>query len=98
MTREKSAGDIARENAPTPTEALGTIAAAVGTVKWWRDDKGWGVIATEQTAPFDVWCGFSAIEAFGYRSLKAGQRVEVEYERADQDSFKYRAIRAKALT
>ena len=97
MAREPSADDLARAAAPPPTEPLGTMATTIGVVKRWRNEKGHGVIACEQTAPFDIWCHFSAIEAPGYRSFTEGQRVEVDYVRANQDSFKFVARRAKAI-
>jgi CspA family cold shock protein len=59
--------------------------------KWWREDKGYGVIATDRTAPWDVWCHFSAIDVEGYRNLSSGESVVVEYVRANQQSFKYLA-------
>ena len=135
MAREKRPDDLARELAGEPTEPLGTRLNTVGTVKYWRDDKGHGVIASEATAPWDIWCHFSAIESKGgiatlpsgeqfpvtydkdgraysptgeqvvsgyvvpseLRSLKAGDRVEVTYCRANQESFKYVAKRVRRL-
>jgi len=49
---------------------------AVGTVKWFNAEKGYGFISREG-AP-DVFVHFSAIEGSGYRSLEEGQRVEFE--------------------
>ena len=97
MPREKSADDLAREFAPLPTEPLGTQSVAEGTVKWWRDAKGYGVISVSQLAPWDVWCLFAHIEGDGFRTLTAGERVEVEYMRWDKDSFKYVATRVRRL-
>ncbi|WP_369689966.1 cold shock domain-containing protein [Nocardia nova] len=34
---------------------------------------------------------FSAIEGEGFRELAAGDRVEFDYESAQQDRFRYRA-------
>jgi cold shock protein len=85
----KRPDDIAREVAPMPTEPLGTEHVSRGTVKWWRDAKGYGAIATDATAPWDIWCHFSAVEADGLKTLHPGQEVEVEYFRFDQESFKY---------
>jgi len=62
---EKRADDVARELAPEPTEPLGTRRTTTGTVKYWRDAKGHGVIVSEATAPWDIWCHFSAIEMPG---------------------------------
>jgi len=134
MTREKRPDEIARELAPEPTEPLGTRLTTIGTVKYWRDDKGHGVISSDATAPWDIWCHFAAIEktggvgtlpsgeqvavtfdedgrafsptgqqVFGYIQtsgptfLKAGERVEVVYYRADQESFKYVARRVRRI-
>ena len=79
----------------TPPEPIGTKATTIGTVKWFRDEKGYGCIASDATSPYDIWCHFSAIEKDGYKSFQVGQRVEVEYERQDQDSFRYIATRAR---
>jgi cold shock protein len=81
----------------TPSEPLGTEHASRGTVKWWRDEKGYGVIAAAATAPWDIWCHFSAIDTDGYRSLQRGEEVEVEYMRFDQDTFKYIARRVRSV-
>jgi len=93
----KRPDDIARESAPMPSEPLGTLDTSRGQVKWWRDAKGYGVIATASTAPWDIWCHFSAIEGEGFRMLQPGQEVEVEYIRLDQESFKYIARRVRAI-
>ena len=99
MTKPKRPSDIAREHAPLPTEPIGTVATTTGTCKWWRDEKSYGAIATDATAPFDIWCHFSAIDLPDdvFKELAKGQPVEVEYERFDQDSFVYRAIRVRPL-
>jgi len=91
MSKPDRLGDAERAAAPPPTEALGTVATTDGIVRFWRPEKGHGAICSTQTAPFDIWCHFSAVQMDGYKELEAGQRVIVEYERADQDSFKYRA-------
>lgn len=85
------------EALPPPTEPLGFRATTEGRVLWWRSEKGTGAIETEVTAPWDVWCHFSAIEMEGFKELWEGQRVEVEYVRADQDTFKYQAVRVRPV-
>lgn len=71
---------------------------ANGTVKFFHPDKGWGAIATPDLPDgFDVWVHFSAIETDGFRALTAGDRVEFDYEQAEQDSFHYRATRVRKL-
>jgi cold shock protein len=49
---------------------------AVGTVKWFNADKGYGFIQPESGE--DVFVHFSAIQTSGYRSLNEGQTVEFE--------------------
>ena len=49
---------------------------AVGTVKWFNADKGYGFIQPESGE--DVFVHFSAIQTSGYRSLNEGQAVEFD--------------------
>ena len=49
---------------------------AVGTVKWFNAEKGFGFIAPESGE--DVFVHFSAIQSAGYRSLDEGQFVEFD--------------------
>ena len=50
---------------------------AVGTVKWFNADKGFGFITPDGGGP-DVFAHFSAIASDGFRSLDEGQRVQFE--------------------
>ena len=50
---------------------------AIGTVKSFDANKGYGVISQDDGGP-DVFVHFSAIQTNGYRSLEANQRVEYE--------------------
>lgn len=50
---------------------------ALGTVKWFNAEKGYGFIAQDDGGP-DVFVHFSAIQADGYRVLEDNQRVEFE--------------------
>ena len=50
---------------------------AVGTVKWFSAEKGFGFIKPDDGTD-DVFVHFSAIEGSGYRSLDEGQKVEFE--------------------
>jgi CspA family cold shock protein len=89
---------IARENATAPSEPIGTTGTTQGTVKWWQASKGYGAIAAEKTAPWDIWCHFSHIEGSGFRELVPGEPVEVEYIRAPRESFQYVASAVRRLT
>jgi CspA family cold shock protein len=50
---------------------------AVGTVKWFNAEKGFGFITPDGGGP-DVFAHYSAIAASGFRSLDENQRVEFE--------------------
>ncbi len=49
---------------------------AVGTVKWFNNQKGYGFISPESGN--DVFVHHSAIQGDGYKSLEEGQKVEFE--------------------
>jgi cold shock protein len=49
---------------------------AVGTVKWFNSEKGYGFIAVD--GGDDVFVHFSAIAMDGFKTLTDGQRVEFE--------------------
>ncbi|GAA1360601.1 cold-shock protein [Arthrobacter halodurans] len=50
---------------------------AIGTVKWFNAEKGFGFIAPDDNSD-DVFAHYSAIQSNGFRSLEEGQRVEFE--------------------
>lgn len=50
---------------------------AVGTVKWFSAEKGYGFITAEDGGK-DLFVHFSAIQADGYKSLNEGEKVEYE--------------------
>ena len=56
---------------------------AVGTVKWFNADKGFGFITQDGGAP-DVFAHFSAIASDGYRTLEENQRVEFDIEQGQK--------------
>lgn len=47
-----------------------------GTVKWFKNDKGFGFISVE--GEDDVFVHFSAIQGDGFKTLEEGQRVQFE--------------------
>src|SRR5207237_10909009 len=51
-------------------------------VEWWSDEEGWGALAESDEAPGGVFVHFSAIQMEGYRTLRAGQRVDATIEGA----------------
>lgn len=55
---------------------------AVGTVKWFNDQKGYGFIAREEGK--DVFVHFSAVTGDGWRSLEEGQAVSFDIEESDK--------------
>ncbi|MGW9412907.1 cold-shock protein [Arthrobacter cupressi] len=50
---------------------------ALGTVKWFNAEKGYGFITVDDTGD-DVFVHWSAIQMDGLRALEEGQRVEFE--------------------
>jgi cold shock protein len=75
------------------------LGVARGVVKFYKEEKGWGAIScADLPAGLDAWVHFSAIEADGYRSFEAGDQVDFDYEPARQDSFRFRATRARKIT
>lgn len=62
---------------------------AIGTVKWFNPDKGFGFIQPESGGA-DVFVHISAVERAGMRSLQEGQKVSFELEK-DQRSGKMSA-------
>jgi CspA family cold shock protein len=59
------------------------IAMPTGTVKWFRDDKGFGFITPDEGSQ-DLFVHYSAIEGQGYRSLSEGAKVSYEEEAGEK--------------
>jgi CspA family cold shock protein len=67
---------------------------ARGTVKWFDDQKGFGMIGDDDHE--DLFVHYSAIASDGYRTLHSGQRVEFDVV---SDSFVgARAINVRILS
>ena len=56
---------------------------AVGKVKWFNAEKGFGFITSEEGK--DIFVHFSAIQADGYKTLEEGQTVD--YDVVETDRF-----------
>jgi len=54
----------------------GPLTRVQGTVKWFNEDKGFGFIAVEGGK--DVFVHHTGIRGVGHKSLREGQRVELE--------------------
>lgn len=54
-----------------------------GKVKWFNNAKGYGFIIEEGCSE-DLFAHFSSIQMEGYKTLKAGQRVEFEKKPSDK--------------
>ena len=50
---------------------------AVGTVKWFSSEKGYGFITPDEGSK-DLFVHYSAIQGEGYKSLNEGDKVEYE--------------------
>lgn len=66
---------------------------ATGTVAFFDDTAGWGVIDSEET-PGGCFVFFDAIVApkDRFRSLSSGEVVRFKYECVTQDGYSYRAV------
>lgn len=72
---------------------------AIGTVKFYKSEKGWGAISSPDLPDgLDAFIHFVDIKGQpGYREFAAGDRVEFEFRPAHQDSFKFVATWAQRI-
>jgi CspA family cold shock protein len=71
---------------------------ATGVVTFFSDEEGWGAISSpDLPVGLDAFVHFGAIDAEGYRTLAPGDRVDFDYECAEQDGFHFRTTRARRL-
>ncbi|MBU3060328.1 cold-shock protein [Nocardia sp. NEAU-G5] len=56
---------------------------ALGSVKWFNGEKGFGFIAQDDGGP-DVFVHYSAVSGSGFKSLDEGQRVEYSVEQGQK--------------
>ena len=64
---------------------------AVGVVREWHDEDGWGVLDSDET-PGGCWAHFSHLHMAGFRRAAPGQRVTSTHEQVAQDGFDFRAV------
>ena len=60
-------------------------------VRVWHAEDGWGVLDCEET-PGGCWAHSSVVQMDGYRALAPGQQVRLDWEYAEQDGFRFRAV------
>lgn len=51
---------------------------ALGTVKWFNAEKGFGFITLDEEGAQDVFVHYKSIDMQGFRTLDEGQRVEFD--------------------
>ena len=66
----------------------GTSQAVVRT---FDPELGWGVLDAPELSG-GCWVHWSVLQMDGYRQLRAGETVSVEWEAGEQDGYRYRAV------
>ena len=70
---------------------------ASGKVKWFNNAKGYGFVI-EDGKTEDLFAHFSAIQMEGYKTLKAGQRVNFEIIQGPKGTHAVNIVDAPATT
>ncbi|MGY6020367.1 cold shock domain-containing protein [Streptomyces spinosirectus] len=65
----------------------------IATVREWYDEEGWGVLDSPET-PGGCFGHFAHVQMPGFRTLSAGQQVDLIWEAPgfQQDGYDYRAL------
>jgi cold shock protein len=66
-----------------------------GTVRWWKEEKGYGRITGDDD--YVYFCHFAALEIEGYKTLRPGQRVEFEPVERMADRGRTGAVNVRLL-
>jgi CspA family cold shock protein len=64
------------------TDAIGGVFVSKGRVKYFNDQKGWGLIADPKSSR-DIYVHYTAIKMDGYKTLREGQEVSYEVFQSD---------------
>jgi CspA family cold shock protein len=64
---------------------------ALGVVRVWHEDEGFGVIDTDET-PGGIGAVFPVIHMSGFKTLAAGQTVRVKYVPERQDDCAFQSV------
>jgi cold shock protein len=70
------------------------MARFIGTVKWFSDAKGYGFIEREDAD--DIFVHHTAIEGFGFKTLKEGEQVEFEVLEEDKGPRAQNVVRLES--
>lgn len=62
-----------------------------GLVKWFNNAKGFGFVNCDSFEG-DIFTHFSVIESEGYRTLKMGQKVQVEFTQGEKGATATRVV------
>ncbi len=68
-----------RDRDSSPPVASGPVESVTGVVKWFKEDKGFGFVATDNGGK-DVFVHKSLVQGAGLNSLQTGQRVRMNVQ------------------